>query len=330
MATVYPASDLGNENRGLRIVEAYNRIKNSVVRTAVEDISNLFARSDARVFAKLEHLQETGSFKLRGATNRILRLSDDEKVKGVTAASNGNHGLGIAAAAKQAGVSAEVFVSAQVGSERTTRIEAYGTRVRRVGAGALDAEIAARQQALEAGRIFISPYNDWDVLAGQGTVAVELIEQVPDLDAVFVTVGGGGLIGGIGSYLKYASPHTEVVGCWPEGSPVLYESLKAGRILSSVEEKDTLSDSTTGGIEEGSITFEVARDVVDSMVLVSEEEILNAMRLAYREKSWVIEGAAAVALAAFMKTAEKYAGKTVALVICGGNLSSRAREAFNG
>jgi threonine dehydratase len=327
MATVYPASDPGSENRGLRVVEAYSRIRNSVVRTAVEDISNLFARSDARVFAKLENLQETGSFKLRGATNRILRLSDDEKVKGVTAASNGNHGLGIAAAAKQAGVSAEVFVSTPVGPEKTTRIEAYGTRVRRVGAGALDAEIAAREHASESGRIFISPYNDWDVLAGQGTVAVELVEQVPDLDAVFVTVGGGGLIGGIGSYLKYASPHTEVVGCWPEGSRVLYESLKAGRII-SVEEQDTLSESTTGGVEEGSITFEVARDVVDSMVLVTEEEIISAMRLAYREKNWVIEGAAAVALAAFMKTAEKYAGKTVAILICGGNLSSRAREAI--
>ncbi|ADV83567.1 threonine/serine dehydratase [Terriglobus saanensis] len=327
MATVDPTLDLGRESRGLRVVEAYNRIKDSVVRTEIEDISNLFSGSNAKVFAKLENLQETGSFKLRGATNRILCLTDDERVKGVTTASNGNHGLGIASAAKQAGVSAEVFVSMPVGPEKTTRIEGYGTRIRRVGAGPLDAELAAREHASESGRIFISPYNNWDVLAGQGTVAVELLEQIPDLDAVFVTVGGGGLIGGIGSYLKYASPRTEVVGCWPEGSRVLYESLKAGHIL-SMEEKDTLSESTTGGVEEGSITFEVARSVVDSMVLVTEEEILNAMRLAYREKNWIIEGAAAVALAAFIKTVENYAGKTVAIVICGGNLSARARKAI--
>jgi threonine dehydratase len=317
----------GVEMWGPKVVEAYGRIKSSVERTPVEDISELFAGSGVKVLAKMENLQETGSFKLRGATNRILLLTDEEKARGVTTASNGNHGLGLASAAKKAGVLAEVFVSLQVGPEKTTRIDGYGAKICRSGAGALDAELAGRQHALESGRVFISPYNNWDVMAGQGTVAVELLEQVPAVDAVFVTVGGGGLIGGIGSYVKYASPLTEVVGCWPEASRVLYESLKAGRIL-EVEEQDTLSESTTGGVEEGAVTFEVTRAVVDSYVLVTEDEILSAMRLAYREKNWLIEGAAAVALAAFIKTADKYVGKSVAIVICGGNLSARAREAI--
>src|SRR6202044_3861959 len=149
----------------------------------------------------------------------------------------------------------------------------------------------------------------------QGTIAVEMLEQIPQLDAVFVAVGGGGLVGGIGAYLKHASPRTEIVGCRPENSPVLYESMKAGWII-PVLEKPTVSESTAGGLEEGSITLDVCRAVVDSCVLVSEEEILDAMRLVHRAKQWLIEGAAGVALAAYLKTADRYEGKTVAIVIC--------------
>jgi threonine dehydratase len=154
---------------------------------------------------------------------------------------------------------------------------------------------------------------------------VELVEQVPQLDAIFVAVGGGGLIGGIGAYLKHVSSNTEIVGCWPENSAVLYESMKAGSIL-PVAEKPTISESTSGGLEEGSITLDACRAVIDSSVLVSEEEILEAMRLVHRAKQWLIEGAAGVALAAFAKTAERYAGKTVAVVICGGNLSQKVKD----
>ena len=150
-------------------------------------------------------------------------------------------------------------------------------------------------------------------------------EQIPHLDAVFVAVGGGGLIGGIGAYLKYASRETEIVGCWPENSPVLYESMQAGRIL-AIDEKPTISESTAGGLEKGSITLDVCRAVIDSCLLVSEEEILDAMRLVHRSKQWLIEGAAGVALAAFLGTADRYKGKTVAIVICGGNLSPRVKD----
>lgn len=310
---------------GQSVLAAHERIRTVVRATSIEEISDLFPGCGARVYAKLENEQETGSFKLRGATNRIIQLTPHEREVGVVAASNGNHGLGVAAASKRVGISAEVYVSDQVAPQKAKRIEEYGARIQRAGSDPLDAEVTARQRAMESGRVFISPYNDWDVLAGQGTIAVELLEQIPQLDAVFVAVGGGGLIGGIGAYLKHASPKTEVVGCWPENSPVLYESMKTGWVL-PVSEKPTISESTAGGLEEGSVTLEVCEAVVDECVLVSEQEILDAMRLVHRVKHWLIEGAAGVALAAFLKTAERYEGKTVAIVICGGNLSQRVKD----
>jgi threonine dehydratase len=212
-----------------------------------------------------------------------------------------------------------------VAPERAARIEALGAKVTRAGAQALEAEKAARVHAGETGRIFVSPYNDLQVIIGQGTTAVELLEQLPSIDAVFITVGGGGLISGMGAYLKQASPQTEVVGCWPENSRVLYESLNAGRII-EYDEQPTLSDSSSGGIEEGSVTFEIAQSVIDTKVLVSEEEILETIRMVQRERGWLIEGAAAVALAAFKKTSARYAGKTVAILFCGGNVSEWIRR----
>jgi threonine dehydratase len=289
------------------------------------DISDLAPGSGVRLFAKLENEQETGSFKLRGATNKILGLSPSEREQGVVTASNGNHGLGLAFAAQKTGTAAEVFVSQWVAPERAARIEHLGARVTRTTGQPLDAEIAARIAAAQTGRTYISPYNDADVMAGQGTVAVDLLEQMPSVDAVFVTVGGGGLIGGIGAYLKYASPATEVVGCWPRNSRVLYESLQAGHIVEYPEQK-TLSDSSTGGVEEGSITFAVAQAVIDTTVLVDEDEILQAMRLVRDGHGWLIEGAAGVALAAFLKTADRYAGKTVVVLLCGGNVSEWVRQ----
>jgi threonine dehydratase len=296
-----------------------------VKRTPVEEISTLFAGTGASVWAKREDLQDTGSFKLRGATNRILRLNAEDRARGVVAASNGNHGLGVAVAAHKASVPAEVYLSTQAAPEKVARIAGYGVNVRQAGNDPLEAELIARQRAIESGRVFISPYNDRDVLAGQGTIAVELLEQVPNLDAVFVAVGGGGLIGGIGSYLKFVSPSIEIVGCWPVNSPVLYESIKAGWIL-PVEEQPTVSESTSGGLEEESITLGVSSAVIDSCVLVTEEEILDAMRVLWHSKEWLIEGAAGVAVAAFLKTAQRYAGKTVAIIICGGNLSARVKN----
>jgi threonine dehydratase len=199
-------------------------------------------------------------------------------------------------------------------------MEGYGASVVHAGREPLDAELAARKAAARSGKVFISPYNDIDVIVGQGTIGVELHRQVPGLNAVFVAAGGGGLIGGIGAYLKAVSPRTEIVGCWPENSPVLWECMRAGSIV-EVAERPTLSESTAGGLEPGSVTLDLCRRVVDRGVLVSEAEILGAMRRVLETEHWLIEGAAGVAVAAFLKESARYAGKTVAIILCGRNLS---------
>jgi threonine dehydratase len=310
-----------------QVIEAADRIRLGVVETPVEQIEGLVPNIEAEVFCKLENLQSTGSFKLRGASNKILSLSPAEAARGVIAASNGNHGLGIAAAAKAAGIAAEVYVSNHVSRSKARRIQEYGAHIKLIGNDPLEAELAARAAASQQGKVFISPYNDAQVMAGQGTIAVELLRQCPPFDAAFVAVGGGGLIGGIGAYLKHASPHTEVVGCWPDNSPVLYESIKAGRIL-DVAEQPTLSESTAGGLEPGSVTLEICSRVIDSSILVTEAEILNAMRAVRALRGWIIEGAAAVAMAAFLKNAGRYKGKRVAVIICGANVSEKVLSAL--
>lgn len=313
---------------GEAVLAAYERVRPWVVETPLEPTSGLAGDLSVNVFFKREDLQHTGSFKLRGATNKILSLTPAQKGAGVIAASNGNHGLGVATAAQRAGVDAEVYVSSHVSPGKAERIEKMGAKIRRAGADPLEAELAARKAAAESGKVFISPYNDLEVILGQGTIGVELSRQSEKLDAVYVAVGGGGLIGGIGAYLKYASPETEIVACWPQNSRVLYESIKAGKIV-DVAEQPTLSESTAGGLEPGSLTLPICESVIDASVLVSEEEILAAMRKIRDLSGWLMEGAAAVALAAFLKEAERYQGKNVAVVICGGNVSQEVLRRVN-
>jgi threonine dehydratase len=301
------------------IEAAQARIRSYVRETPVE----VWSDAGERVFLKLEHLQRTGSFKLRGAANKIALLTEDQASRGVVAASNGNHGLGVAAAAQARGIAAEVYVSSHVSPSKARRIEGFGARVKVAGEDPLTAEQAARREAEESGRVYISPYNDLDVVAGQGTIAVEMLRQIPELEVVYVAVGGGGLVGGIGAYLKAVAPQVEVVGCWAANSPVLYECLRAGRIL-EVDERPTLSESTAGNLEEGSVTLEVCRAAIDRHALVSEEEILQAMRRVLETEHWVIEGAAGVAVAAYLQDAARGDKRTAGIVLCGRNVSPEA------
>jgi threonine dehydratase len=300
---------------------AERRIRPYVIETPIQRSEWLSALSGAQVFHKLENVQHTGSFKLRGATHKLLSLTPAQAARGVVAASSGgNHALAVAATGAKLDIATEVFVPAAIDPVRRSKIEAFGVKVRLVDGDALLAEQTARGEGRQSGREYASPYNDPDVAAGQGTIAVELLRQLPRLDAVFVAVGGGGLIGGIGAHLKRASPATQVVGCWPRNSRSLYECMRAGRIV-DVPEQPTLSVSTSGGVEEGTVTLSLCREVVDRCVLVSEEEILDSLRRLYREDGQLVEGAAGVPVAAFRQVASEYAGKTVAMLICGGNVS---------
>ena len=303
-------------------ITAERRIRPHVIETRVVSSGGLSALSGAQVYLKLENLQATGTFKLRGATHKLLSLTPTQAARGVVAASSGgNHALAVAATAGRLGIAAEVFVPSAIDPSRREKIEQLGAKVTLVDGDALLAEETARSESERSGREYASPYNDLAVIAGQGTIAVELLRQLARLDAVFVAVGGGGLIGGIGAHLKSASPHTEIVGCWPRNSPALYECIRAGRVI-QVAEQPTLSVSTAGGLEEKAITLPLCREVIDRSVLVTEEEILTSLRKLYREDGQLVEGAAGVAVAAFRQVAEDYAGKTVAIIVCGGNVSA--------
>ena len=177
---------------------------------------------------------------------------------------------------------------------------------------------AAHAAAASQGKTFFSPYSHPDVIAGQGTIGLELDSQCPDLAVVFASVGGG-LIGGIGSYLKSLRPEVEIIGCWPENVSAMHQCLERGEIFEA-EESETLSDGTAGGIEKGAITFPICQQVIDRHVLVSEAEIASAMRDIAANERFIIEGSAGVAVASALKTASDYRGKKIAVVICGRNI----------
>ncbi len=302
------------------IVLAANRI-GPYIRETPLDYSPYFSElTGANVFLKLDNLQHTGSFKLRGAFNKVLSLTPDERKAGCVAASSGNHGAAIAFAMKKLGVTGVIFVPEQTSTAKVDGIRRAGGEVRFFGTDGLDTEMHAREYAVENGMIYLSPYNDEQVIAGQGVCGVEISRQLTQVDAVFIAVGGGGLISGVGAYLKSINPAVEVVSCQPSASAVMTESVKAGEIL-DLPSEPTLSDGTAGGIEANAITFDICRDVTDRYVIVTEEQIADAMRAFIDSHHMLLEGAAGVAIAGFLDVAEDYKGKNVVIVVCGGNIS---------
>jgi len=302
------------------IVLAANRISPNVRETALDHSPYFSELTGANVFMKLENLQHTGSFKLRGAFNKLLQLTPEQRRTGCVTASSGNHGAAIAFAMKKLGITGVIFVPEQTSSAKVDAIKRSGGDVRLFGTDGLDTETHARAYAAENNMAYLSPYNDDDVVAGQGSIGVELAKQLPKVDAVFIAVGGGGLISGIGSFLKSVNSEVEIVSCQPAASAVMTESVRAGEIL-DLPSEPTLSDGTAGGIEAGSITFDICRDVVDRYVVVTEEQIAHAMREFIDSHHMLLEGAAGVAIAGFLEIADEYKGKNVVIVICGGNVS---------
>ena len=301
------------------ILAAEFRIGPHVIETPLIPSPALSERTGADVFLKLENRQHTGSFKLRGAINKLLSLPKEVRKRGVVTASTGNHALAVARAAAQLDAAAAIYLPEDASPRKVKKLRAFPVALRRVPGDALDAEISARRAAASCDQVYVSPYNDPRVIAGQGTIAVELLRQQPRLDAVFATVGGGGLIGGIASYFKGAGSNVRVVGCQPGRSAVMLASVRAGRIVEQ-ESLPTLSDGSAGGIEEDSITFDICRQFVDLWLTVSEENIAEAMRFVYEESGETIEGAAGVAVAGLLKQKERWAGKRLAVVVCGGNV----------
>jgi len=310
------------------ILAAEQRIRPHVRETPLERSPYLSQKGGAEVYLKLEHLQHTGSFKLRGATNKLLSLSSEQLSRGVIAASTGNHGMAVSYAASKLGARATIYMKEGTLPEKVELIRALGGVTVFHGENPVHAESKAREVARQNGQVFISPYNDAQVVAGQGTLGVELERQLPQMDAVFISVGGGGLISGIASYLKAVNTRVKIVACWPENSRVMYECMKAGRVI-DFPEKETLSDSTAGGVEEGAITLELCRSLIDDCILVAEDEIRAAMKLILDKERWAVEGAAALPVAAYLQQAKNYASRRVAVLLCGRNIPlPRLREAI--
>jgi threonine dehydratase len=300
--------------------EARSRVAGLVRETPLDYSWRFSAAIGADVYFKLENLQYTGSFKLRGAANRLLTLTGAQKRAGCVTASSGNHGAAVAYAMRKLGIEGVIFVPEQTSPAKLEAIRSYGGDVRFFGTDGLDTEEHARDYAALHGMFYVSPYNDPDVIAGQGTCGMEIEASLPQADTLYVAVGGGGLVGGVASVLKTGNPAIRIVGCQPEASAVMAHSVEAGRILDE-SSAPTLSDGTAGGIEQGAITFGLCSRLVDEFVLVSEAEIAAAMRQFIDYEHQLIEGAAGVAVASMMKQAGALGGQKVVVLICGGNVS---------
>lgn len=302
-------------------VEAEKTIRQYVKQTPLDFSHALSKQLTCNVYFKCENLQHTGAFKVRGAFNKLLALQQAGNLnQGVVTASSGNHGAAVAYGCHTLHVPGKVFVPENASSTKIANIKQYAIALEHYGAECLEAEREAQRYANVYGMHYISPYNDPDIIAGQGTIGLELARQLQQIDAVIVPVGGGGLIAGIAGVIKKLSPTSKVIGAQPKNSPVMAESIKVGRII-EMPSLPTLSDGSAGGIESDSITFEICQQYVDDYILVSEAEIKAGIKAILETQHQLIEGAAGVAVAALMQQAENFKGKNVVVILCGANIS---------
>jgi threonine dehydratase len=307
------------------VLDARDRIRSHIRTTECRFSQALSTASGAEVFLKLENLQLSGSFKLRGVFNKLLTLSPNDRAKRLVAASTGNHGAAFAHAVSELDLDGLLFLPRNASPTKLAAIEEAGIPYELVGDDCVDTEIHAARFAVDNDAVWIPPYNDEHIVAGQGTIAVELLDQLGDFDRVLVPVGGGGLISGIAGYLAATAPDVRVVGCQPEASPVMFESVRAGTIV-AMESRPTLSDATAGGIEPGAITFELCRRYVDDFELLSEEEIAAAIRWFYEHERTAIEGAAALPVAVALRRPAQFRGAKLVVVITGSRIDAEVLE----
>ncbi len=302
------------------ILNAEERIRGHIRETPAEHSIFLSQLGSGSVYLKCENLQLTGSFKLRGAVNKILSLSEEEKKRGLMTASSGNHGAAFSWALQKFGLKGSIVLPEITAQTKIDSLLLYSADIIKHGDDCIEAERFGRQTAKKHGLTYIPPYNDPQIIGGQGTIGIELARQVPDADCVLVPVGGGGLISGIAGYLKSQNENIEVIGCQPENSAVMYASIKAGRIL-DMESAPTISDGSAGGIEQDSITFPICQELVDDFILLTEDEIVSAIKLILEKHYLLIEGAAALSVAAFLKQPDRFQGKNVVLILSGSKIS---------
>jgi threonine dehydratase len=273
----------------------------------------------AKIYLKLENQQITNSFKARGAFNKLLNLTRKEKRMGIITASAGNHGQAVAYAAKKLGFSARIVVPTTTPHVKVEGIRKWGADLVLFGDCYDEAETHAKELAKKDGCAYISPYNDELIIAGHGTIGLEIVEALSNVNVIVVPVGGGGLISGISVAAKGLKPNVEIVGVQSEASPVMYESLKAGRIVEA-QKAETIAEGLSGGIERGALTFEIAKKCVDKMLLVKEATIRKAVYLLCVREKLMVEGSGAAAIAPLLEDKALFTGKIVVCVLTGGNI----------
>ena len=302
------------------IVKTADRIQGYINHTLIQYSPYLSKLNSGRVFLKLENTQKTGSFKFRGAISKISSLSSQEKSKGVITASTGNHGAACSLAMSLMNVKGSIIVPKNSQTNKIDKIKLYGADIEFFGQDCIDAEMRAQTISKDSGSVFISPYNDNEIIFGQGTIGYELEQDIDNIDAVFISVGGGGLISGIGGYLKSIHNEISIFGVSPINSCVMFESLKSGELL-EIPSMPTLSDGTAGGVEKDSITFDYCKKFIDEFLTVTEDQIIEGMIGCIEKDHCLVEGAAGAAVAGYLKKANELKGKTVVIVICGGNIN---------
>lgn len=291
--------------------DAYQRIKSHVAHT------RLLKEETLGLWLKCENEQETGSFKWRGALSRLSLIPAGQSI---VTASTGNHGLGVARAAELFGLKATIFIPSSAAPKKIEKLVALGADLHLVDGDSLQAELTGKAYAQEHGLPWVSPYNDPEVISGQGTIGLELTMNLPKIDKVYVTVGGGGLVSGIASWIKWYHPETEIIGCQPVNSPEMYLSVQAGRVVDAPEALTTLSDGSAGPLEEDSITFPICCRLIDRFILIDEAEIESAIHHLYDAQKLIVEGAAGVAMAAAMKDIHRSPDHQSVVILCGGNI----------
>jgi len=288
--------------------------------TPVRRSDRLSEAAGVPVWLKLECRQETGSFKVRGAANTMLQLDEDERAAGVVAVSSGNHGRAVAFVAQSLDVAATICISSRVPALKVDAMEELGADVIVAGPDQDDADAAARRLVSEDGLTFVHPFDDPRVIAGQGTIGLEILEQVPELREVVVPLSGGGLAGGIALAIKEAAPTNRVVGVSQDRGPAMVRTMEAGHLVDVVEE-DTLADALAGGLgPENHHSVHLCSRLLDETFLVGEEEIAHAMAFLRREERLKVEGGGAVGVAAILSGGWSPSGPTV-VILSGGNVS---------
>ena len=305
------------------IHQARARLEGIAARTPLLEWTG--ASDSRKLFLKLENLQPIGAFKLRGAYNKIASLSDEERLRGVISYSSGNHAQGVAYAARALGVKAIIVMPGNAPKNKLEATAALGAKIVTVGPGSEERRLRAEQLAAEHGYVIVPPYNDEKIIAGQGTVALEILQDLPNVETVLVPVGGGGLISGVSAAIKLSNPKVKVIGVEPELADDAQASLRAGRIVSFPAEQvsQTLADGLrTQSV--GAINFEHIRAYVDDIVSVTEDEIRRAMRALSANAKTLAEPSGAVAPAAFLFHANELPNTKINVaVISGGNIDPK-------